>query len=297
MALRRWFCTFVEDEHGRQVHQHETLTYQIEENLLRFLQFFSSWEAYLSDLPHPVAEQPSPAVHCHIKPLASGSAVRRDNPFQDIQVPVRGAIVIDLEGAAFGRVMSSHPPIPWLIVKGVSDYADAEKDASYHDYAMRTSALYALSVLQAYVTSERLPRQQQPATAQTAASPAGNGAPYGAGTTTVAQTIASCEQGTGAQSGRPSPPQQPGTFVRRYDAHASRVLAVVWEPVGTRIASAGADGTVRIWKAESGEALLTYRGHTHLLNSINIHASISTVAWSPDGERIASAGSGTKVHI
>jgi WD40 repeat protein/nucleoside phosphorylase len=296
---------FVTDEYGRQVHQHDTLTYQIEENLLRFLQFFASWEALLSDLQYPAAEPHPPTVHCHIKPLASGSAVRRDNPFQDIQVPVRGAIAIDMEGAAFGRVMSSHPPIPWLIVKGVSDYADVEKDDSYHDYAMHAAALYALSVLQAYVTSERLPKQHRPGVAQTtpaandASEQAGvsNGAPYAAGTITMAQTAASLEQATRAQSGRLSPPHKPGAFLRRYDAHASWVLAVAWEPTGTRIASAGADGTVRIWEAETGESLLTYRGHTHLLNTINIHASISTIAWSPDGGRMASAGSGTKVHI
>jgi len=105
--------------------------------------------------------------------MASGNAVRRDDPFQEIQAPVRGAIAIDMEGAAFGRVMSSYPTIPWLIVKGVSDYADADKDDSYHDYAMHASALYALSFLQAYVTYERLPRQWEllPADAQIRTSP------------------------------------------------------------------------------------------------------------------------------
>ncbi|HLG77519.1 MAG TPA: tetratricopeptide repeat protein, partial [Ktedonobacteraceae bacterium] len=47
--------------------------------------------------------------------------------------------------------------VPWLIVKGVCDYADRRKDDRYHTYAARASALYALSFIQAYVTQERLP--------------------------------------------------------------------------------------------------------------------------------------------
>lgn len=82
-----------------------------------------------------------------------------------------------------------------------------------------------------------------------------------------------------------------------YDTHSSWVLAVAWEPGGTRIASAGGDGTVRIWEAETGETLVTYHGHTHWLNMINHPAAVHTVAWSPNGRYIASAGSGTHVHV
>ena len=90
--------------------------------------------------------------------MASGSAVRADTPFEDVRAPVRGTVAIDMEGAAFGMVMSRHSLIPWLVVKGVCDYADQDKNDAYHDYAARASALYALSFIQAYVTNERLPR-------------------------------------------------------------------------------------------------------------------------------------------
>jgi WD40 repeat protein len=95
----------------------------------------------------------------------------------------------------------------------------------------------------------------------------------------------------------PSHPPERGTLLRQYDVHASYVVAVAWEPDGTRIASAGGDGTVRVWEAETGKSLLTYRGHTHWLNKANFQATIYAIAWAPKGERIVSAGHGTNVHI
>lgn len=113
----------------------------------------------------PFPFQDPPEAHCRVCALASGSAVRSDNPFEAIQVPVRGAVAIDMEGAAFGRVMERCPGGEWLIVKGVSDYADHEKDDSYHLYAEMASAVYALCFIEAYVTQERFPssrNDQQP---------------------------------------------------------------------------------------------------------------------------------------
>jgi hypothetical protein len=84
--------------------------------------------------------------------------VRSDNPFKDIQIPVRGTVAVEMEGAAFGRVMASVSGLRWLVVKGVSDYADSDKDDSYHQYASTASALYLLCFLGEYITNERLPR-------------------------------------------------------------------------------------------------------------------------------------------
>ena len=105
--------------------------------------------------PFPFQDQPEPL--CHIRALASGSAVRSDDPFKEVQVPVRGAVAIDMEGAAFGRVMEGAPSVEWLIVKGVSDYADSDKDDSYHTYAATASATYMLCFLENYVTRKRVP--------------------------------------------------------------------------------------------------------------------------------------------
>jgi nucleoside phosphorylase len=82
-----------------------------------------------------------------------------------------------------------------------------------------------------------------------------------------------------------------------YDVHASWVVAVTWQPEGTHIASAGGDGTVRVWDSETGMNLLTYRGHTRPLARINLQPTIYTIAWSSEGLRIASAGDGTKIYV
>ncbi len=154
------------DEHGRRIHEHDTMTYQLDANILQFLGLFDDWKPLIMRLKRP----PSPpatrlerrAVRSHIKAMASSSAVRADNPFEEVRAPVRGTVAIDMEGAAFGLVMSRHPLIPWLVAKGVCDYADQDKTDVYHDYAAHASALYALSFIRAYVTDERLPRPDRP---------------------------------------------------------------------------------------------------------------------------------------
>ena len=45
------------------------------------------------------------------------------------------------------------------------------------------------------------------------------------------------------------------------------------------MASGSDDKTVRLWDAESGEAVATLEGHSHSVNS---------VVFSPDGKRVAS---------
>ena len=151
---------FTLDEYGRSVHEHDTMTYQLDANILQFLGLFDDWKLLIARLDRPLS---SPEISlkqrevcCHIKAMASGSAVRADHPFEEVRAPVRGTVAIDMEGAAFGLVMSRHPLIPWLVVKGICDYADQDKNDAYHDYAALASALYALSFIRAYVTNERL---------------------------------------------------------------------------------------------------------------------------------------------
>lgn len=152
-------------DNGRRVHRYDTLTYQLDANILQFLGLFDNWKPLVACLKRPSSppeQRKGRQIACHLKAMASGSAVRADHPFEDVRAPVRGTVAIDMEGAAFSLVMSRHPLIRWLLVKGVCDYADQGKNDDYHDYAARASALYALSFIRAYVTNERLPRPDGP---------------------------------------------------------------------------------------------------------------------------------------
>lgn len=104
----------------------------------------------------PFQDPPVPAIHIAV--MASGNAVRADNPFREVSIPVRSTLAIDMEGATFYRVAAEFPTIYALLVKGVCDFADSEKDDSYHAYAAEASAVYVLSFLQTYVNDELMPR-------------------------------------------------------------------------------------------------------------------------------------------
>src|SRR5947209_18502697 len=110
---------FTLDEQGRSVHEQDTMTYQLDANIVQFLGLFDDWKPLIVGLERssspPEIRLNQHEVRCHIKAMASGSAVRADNPFEDVRAPVRGTVAIDMEGAAFGLVMNRHPLIPWLV--------------------------------------------------------------------------------------------------------------------------------------------------------------------------------------
>src|SRR6266566_2960270 len=82
-----------------------------------------------------------------------------------------------------------------------------------------------------------------------------------------------------------------------YRGHTDYVFAVAWSPDGKLIASGGRDKTVQVWPVPQGAQVVdpaaegnvfTYRGHT---------TNVSTVAWSPDGKRIASGAWDNTVQV
>jgi WD40 repeat protein len=66
------------------------------------------------------------------------------------------------------------------------------------------------------------------------------------------------------------------------------VLCAVFSPDGRRLATSSEDQTVRLWDAETGQEVLTLRGHTDIVPS---------VVFSPDGNRLVSAGADGTVQL
>jgi WD40 repeat protein len=70
-----------------------------------------------------------------------------------------------------------------------------------------------------------------------------------------------------------------GREVRRLKAAAGSLSAVAFSPDGSMLATAGNDGTVRLWETASGRERYCFRGHEQ---------RVRCVAFAPDGTRLAS---------
>jgi hypothetical protein len=62
------------------------------------------------------------------------------------------------------------------------------------------------------------------------------------------------------------------------EGHPDGVSACVWSADGKVVATGGADGTVRFWRAQTGQAREVLRGHTAAVSSLSWRQGIDTLA-------------------
>ncbi|HEY1351928.1 MAG TPA: tetratricopeptide repeat protein, partial [Ktedonobacteraceae bacterium] len=147
---------------GQLLHQLETTSVASTSQMLQYIQGFHEWQAPVRTLKqawlgHPL--DPDEEPRCFIAPMASGMAVRSDDPFPWLRERYhRNVLGLDMEAASFYRALGTCAQIPALVVKGVCDYGDHRKNDQLHSFAARASAVYLLHFIQEYVTAETMPR-------------------------------------------------------------------------------------------------------------------------------------------
>jgi WD40 repeat protein len=93
----------------------------------------------------------------------------------------------------------------------------------------------------------------------------------------------------------PSLEQPGGQLIRKFEGHTGSVTSVAVTPDGQCAISASRDSTLKVWNLDTGEIIQTLNGHESFVKGILMPGScqqnVTSVAVTPDGQRIISASS------
>jgi WD40 repeat protein len=97
----------------------------------------------------------------------------------------------------------------------------------------------------------------------------------------------------------PTPIPLGTTFLTYRGESPYKVDTIAWSPDGKYIASSDeSDGiTTQVWDANSGNPTFTYTGFSEFDPQGKFAGGVNSVAWSPNGKRIASGSADTTVQV
>jgi len=113
------------------------------------------WQLFRQILPAPITPPPEKAEwyaqHVSSSPLVHESVILSDNILHrdpailidaanDLHQQIRSG---EMEAAGFANACMGHyPPVPWFVVRSISDFGDSEKSDDFHKIAARAAAAY-----------------------------------------------------------------------------------------------------------------------------------------------------------
>lgn len=285
-----------EDENGQKLHVPLIRPKEPAVNIIQYVNRFTAWKKPVSAIKPPeIADSLADAnqVKCLIGYIASGMAVRRDNPFEELRSYNHKPVALEMEAAAFYEAASSFSDIYSLVVKGVCDYADMNKHDAYHEYAACVSATYLLYFIQEYVTNTTMPRRDDQQSQSQVEPPSQQVGIHNNSDGSINIEQSHVKIAGGNIYDRSLVVNYPLGELRVFKWTGSRrqLLAVL---VGLAIAGSGvalftlSHRSASIGYTPLGTHVYTYHGHSDV---------VFALTWSPDSIRIASASADKTVQV